>query len=82
MANAFDLVEANILARDRWQEDAFLFDFELMRANLALQCGVFDRLAVEFEVPLLYTWKGFLDDFIEGFERATGVKCEIRFERP
>jgi Protein of unknown function (DUF3187) len=63
-------------------EDAFLFDFELTRANLVLQYGVFDRLAVELEVPLLYIWKGFLDDFIKGFERATGFKREIRFERP
>jgi hypothetical protein len=78
----FDLVEANVLARDQRQEDSFLFDFELTRANLALQYGAFDRLAVELEIPFLYTWKGFLDDFIKGFERTTGFKPEIRFERP
>ena len=78
----FDLVEANVLARDQRQEDSFLFDFELTRANLALQYGAFDRLAVELEIPFLYTWKGFLDDFIKGFERTTGFKREIRFERP
>jgi hypothetical protein len=78
----FDIVDANILARDQREEDSFLFDFELTRANLALQYGVFDRLAIELEVPLLYTWKGFLDDFIKGFERVTGFKREIRVERP
>src|SRR5262245_60172330 len=39
----FDLVEANILARDQHQDDSFLFDFELTRANLALHYALFDR---------------------------------------
>ncbi len=78
----FDLVEANILARDQHQADAFLFDFELTRANLALQYGLFERLAVGLEIPLLYTWKGFLDELIKGFEDVTGFKRSIRFERP
>jgi hypothetical protein len=77
----FDLVEANILARDEHQGDSFLFDFELTRANLALQYGLFDRLAVGLEIPLLYTWKGFLDEPIKAFEDATGFKRTIRFER-
>src|SRR5262245_12998439 len=78
----FDLVEANILARDQHQNDSFLFDFELTRANLALQYGLFDRLAVGLEIPLLYTWKGFLDEPIKAFEDVTGFKRTIRFERP
>src|SRR5919109_5330240 len=49
----FDLVEANMLASDANGEDSFLFDFELTRANLALQYGVFDSLAVGLEIPLL-----------------------------
>ena len=61
----FDLVEANILARDQNGDDSFLFDFELTRANLALQYGVIDQLAVGLEIPLLYTWKGFLDEPIK-----------------
>jgi hypothetical protein len=77
----FDLVEANILARDEHRDDSFLFDFELTRANLALQYGLFDRLAVALEIPLLYTWKGFLDEPIKAFEDATGFKRTIRFER-
>jgi uncharacterized protein DUF3187 len=77
----FDLVEANVLARDEHQEDAFLFDFELTRANLALQYGLFDRLAVGLEIPLLYTWKGFLDEPIKAFEDVTGFKRTIRFDR-
>src|SRR5215510_8188945 len=36
----FDLVEANILARDQNRDDSFLFDFELTRGNLALQYGL------------------------------------------
>jgi hypothetical protein len=36
----FDLVEANILARDQNGNDALLFDFEPTRANLALQYGL------------------------------------------
>jgi hypothetical protein len=36
----FDLVEANILARDQNGNDSLLFDFELTRANLALQYGL------------------------------------------
>ncbi len=78
----FDLVEANILARDQNGNDSFLFDFELTRANLALQYGVIDQLAVGLDIPLLYTWKGFLDGPIEGFEDFTGFKRTIRFERP
>jgi Protein of unknown function (DUF3187) len=78
----FDLVEANILARDEHRDDSFLFDFELTRANLALQYGLFDRLAVGLEIPLLYTWKGFLDEPIKAFEDVTGFKRTIRFERP
>jgi Protein of unknown function (DUF3187) len=78
----FDLVEANILARDQHQTDAFLFDFELTRANLALQYGLFDRLALGLEIPLLYTWKGFLDEPIKAFEDVTGFTRGIRFERP
>jgi Protein of unknown function (DUF3187) len=78
----FDLVEANILGRDEHGNDAFLFDFELTRANLALQYGLFDRLAVGLEIPLLYTWKGFLDEPIKAFEDVTGFKRTIRFERP
>jgi hypothetical protein len=77
----FDLVEANILGRDQHDADAFLFDFELTRANLALQYGVFDRLAIGLEIPLLYTWKGFLDEPIKAFEEVTGFKRSIRFDR-
>jgi hypothetical protein len=78
----FDLVEANILARDQHGNDSFLFDFELTRANLALQYGVVNQLAVGLEIPLLYTWKGFLDGPIEWFEDVTGFKRSIRFDRP
>jgi hypothetical protein len=78
----FDVVEANILARAVHDEDSFLFDFELTRANLALQYGLFDRLALSLEIPLLYTWKGFLDEPIKAFEDVTGFKRTIRFERP
>jgi hypothetical protein len=76
-----DLVEANILGRDAHGADAFLFDFELTRANLALQYGIFDRLAIGLEIPLLYTWTGFLDEPIKAFEDVTGFKRTIRFER-
>jgi hypothetical protein len=78
----FDLVEANMLARDANGEDSLLFDFELTRANLALQYGVFDSLAVGLEIPLLYTWRGFLDEPIKFFEEVTGFKRSIRFDRP
>jgi hypothetical protein len=78
----FDLVEANVLGRDEHRDDSFLFDFEFTRANLALQYGLFDRLAVGLEIPLLYTWKGFLDEPIKAFEDVTGFKRSIRFERP
>lgn len=78
----FDLVEANYLARDEHRGDVFLFDYELTRANLALQYGVLDNLTVGLEIPLLYTWKGFLDELIKGFEDLTGFKRTIRFERP
>jgi Protein of unknown function (DUF3187) len=77
----FDLMEANILGRDEHGDDAFLFDFELTRANLSLQYGLFDRLAVGLEIPLLYTWKGFLDEPIKAFEDVTGFRRTIRFER-
>lgn len=77
----FDLVETNILARDEHRGDSFLFDFELTRANLALQYGVRERLALGIEIPLLYTWKGFLDEPIKAFEDVTGFKRTIRFER-
>jgi len=77
----FDLVEANILARDAHRDDSFLFDFELTRANLTLQYGLLDRLAVGLEIPLLYAWKGFLDEPIKAFEDVTGFKRTIRFER-
>jgi hypothetical protein len=78
----FDLVEANILARDAHRGDSFLFDFELTRANLALRYGLFDRLALSLEIPLMYTWKGFLDEPIKAFEEVTGFERTIRFERP
>jgi hypothetical protein len=77
----FDLVEANVLARDEHRDDTFLFDFELTRANLALQYGLFDHLAAGLEIPLLYTWKGFLDEPIKAFEDVTGFKRTIRFNR-
>jgi Protein of unknown function (DUF3187) len=78
----FDLVEANYLARDEHRGDSFLFDYELTRANLALQYGVLENLAIGLEIPLLYTWKGFLDEPIKGFEDLTGFGRTIRFERP
>jgi hypothetical protein len=78
----FDLVEANVLARDQDGEDFYFFDFELTRANLALQYGAFERLAVGLEIPLLYTWDGFLDNLIKGFEDVTGFQRSIRFDRP
>jgi hypothetical protein len=78
----FDWVEANYLARDQHGNNSLLFDFELTRANLAVQYGVMDRLAIGLEIPLLYTWTGFLDGPIEWFEDATGFKRTIRFERP
>lgn len=77
----FDLIEANYLARDDHRGDSFLFDFELTRANVALQYGWLDRLAVGLEIPMLYTWKGFLDEPIKAFEDATGFKRTIRFAR-
>jgi Protein of unknown function (DUF3187) len=78
----FDLVEANILARDQNGDDSLLFDFELTRGNLALQYGLIDHLAVGLEIPLLYTWQGFLDGPIKEFEDVTGFRRTIRFERP
>jgi hypothetical protein len=78
----FDLLEANYLAGDDHRSDSFLFDFELTRANLALQYGLLDRLAVGLEIPMLYTWKGFLDEPIKAFEDVTGFKRTIRSERP
>jgi hypothetical protein len=78
----FDLIQANYLARDEHRGDSFLFDYELTRANLALKYGVLDNLTVGLEVPLLYTWKGFLDEPIKGFEDLTGFERTIRFERP
>jgi hypothetical protein len=78
----FDVVEANMLARDRRGNDFYLFDFELTRANLALQYGVSKRLAIGLDVPLLYTWTGFLDGLIKGFEEFTGFERLIRFELP
>jgi Protein of unknown function (DUF3187) len=78
----FDLLEANYLARDDHRDDSFLFDFELTRANLALQYGLLDCLAVGLEIPMLYTWKGLLDEPIKAFEEVTGFKRTIRFERP
>jgi hypothetical protein len=78
----FDLVEANILARDEHGDDFYFFDFELTRANLSLQYGAFERLALGIEVPLLYTWDGFLDNFIKGFEDVTGFQRSIRFDQP
>jgi hypothetical protein len=78
----FDIVEANLLARDRRGNDFYLFDFELTRANVALHYGLFERLAVGLEMPVLYTWSGFLDDFIKGFEDVTGFERKIRFELP
>jgi Protein of unknown function (DUF3187) len=77
----FDLVEANLLGRDERGDDGFLFDFELTRANLALHYGLFDDLTVGLEIPLLYTWRGFLDEPIKAFEDVTGFKRTIRFER-
>ena len=76
----FDLVQANILARDHNGDDSLLFDLELTRANLALQYGLFDHLAIGLEIPLLYTWKGFLDGPIKWFEDVAGFKRTIRFE--
>jgi hypothetical protein len=78
----FDLVEANILARDEHGDDFYFFDFELTRANLSLQYGAFERLALGIEIPLLYTWDGFLDNFIKGFEDVTGFRRSIRFDHP
>jgi hypothetical protein len=77
----FDLVEANLLGRDEHGADGFLFDFEVTRANLALHYGLFDDLTVGLEIPLLYTWSGFLDEPIKAFEDVTGFKRTIRFER-
>lgn len=77
-----DVVEANILARDQRGNDFYLFDFELTRADLALQYGLFERLTLGVDIPLLYTWTGFLDGFIKGFEDFTGFKRQIRFELP
>jgi hypothetical protein len=78
----FDLVEANILARDQNGADSLLFNFELTRANLALQYRSLDHLAVGLEIPLLYTRKGFLEGPIKWFEDVTGFKRTTRFERP
>jgi hypothetical protein len=78
----FDVVEANILARDQRRHDSYLFDFELTRTNLAIQYGLFEPLAVGLEIPLLYTWTGFLDDPIKSFEDFTGFTRNIRFELP
>lgn len=78
----FDVVEANILARDRSGNDFYLFDFELTRTNLALQYGLLERLAIGLDIPLLYTWTGFLDNFIKEFEDFTGFRRNIRFELP
>jgi hypothetical protein len=77
-----DVVEANLLARDQHGDDALLFDFELTRANVALQYGLFERLALGLDIPVLYTWTGFLDGFIKSFEDVTGFRRSIRFELP
>ena len=56
----FDLVEANNLARGEHRGDSFLFDFELTRANLALQYGaqLGDPAAVYLEGVFGRTYQG------------------------
>jgi hypothetical protein len=78
----FDVVEANILARDQHGNDSYLFDAELTRSTLAFQYGLLERLTIGVDIPVLYTWMGFLDGFIKGFENFTGFERQIRFDLP
>ncbi|RMF91871.1 MAG: DUF3187 family protein [Nitrospinota bacterium] len=68
------LAESNTL-NQRGKEaknTALVFDLETSRVTLGIKYGLFDRLEVGIDMPILFRWGGFLDRFIEGVERAVG----------
>ena len=48
-------------------------DMEVNRYNLNVRYGIIEKLEASAEIPYLVVSKGYLDDFIPGFERAIGA---------
>lgn len=55
------------------EEYVVRMDMEVNRLNLNLKFGLLEKLEVACEIPYLITSKGYLDSFVEGFERAIGA---------
>ncbi|MFC1508591.1 DUF3187 family protein [Candidatus Omnitrophota bacterium] len=49
-------------------------DLEVSRVTLDFRYGLYDSLEVGLEVPFISFSKGYLDNFIEGFEDAIGAR--------
>jgi hypothetical protein len=64
-----NVVLTNTLVRQQRHFTADL-DLEMVRAVLDLRYGLLPNLEAGVEVPLLYTYGGILDNFIEGVERT------------
>lgn len=56
-------------------------DMEVSRITLDFRYGLYDNLEVGLEVPYISLSKGYLDNFVEGFEDAIGAKTPRSRER-
>lgn len=72
----FDYTVSNVIVdkvTTPTEEYVIRMDMEVNRLNLNLKYGLFEKLEVAFELPYIITSKGYLDGFVEGFERSVGA---------
>ena len=73
---AFDYTVSNVIvdkATEPGEKYIVKADMEVSRYNLAVKYGVLDNLEAKVEVPYLALGKGYLDGFVEDFERGIGA---------
>ena len=73
-----DMTETNTLLDDLNKEPAFIADLEMSRFTWRALYGLSHNVTVGVEVPLVHTFGGILDPFIEGTERLLN---ELREDR-
>jgi len=76
-AAVFDYTVSNIIVdkvTTPTEEFIVKMDMEVNRYNLNLKYGPLENLEFGLEIPYLVMSKGYLDGFIEGFEKSVGAK--------
>ena len=73
---AFDYTVSNVIIdKSTWPGEEYIVkaDMEISRYNLNARYGILEKFEASVEIPYLALSKGYLDSFVEDFERGIGA---------